>query len=174
MTTGLIPEFALQITNLYAPASTSIPMANATAPLGWVSAAISDTSLRYNSGSGGTSGGSTNWSSWNFGGTQNCNGFALSIAQLPAHSHVDAGHTHGDAGHQHSLTDFQAQLAGNTGGAITGVWVNTVFGVATTTGFANIQTSNANIQNTGSGATITPTFTTPQVKYVDHILAVKS
>jgi hypothetical protein len=130
--------------------------------------------MRYNAGSGGSSGGSTNWSSWNFGGTQNLNAFTISVAQLPSHNHPDSGHSHSDAGHTHSLTNFQAQLAGNTGGAITGVWVNTPFGVTTNTNFANIQTSFANVTAAGSGASIQPNFTTPQVKYVDHILAVKS
>jgi hypothetical protein len=167
--------FAGEYDALIAPVGTSWPMAQATAPNGWTSSAITDTSLRYNSASGGASGGSANWSSWNFGSTFNVNTFTLSIAQLPAHNHTDAGHTHTDSGHAHTqnaLTYYNASGSSYVGGGA-GTIVSPG-GQATLTSTANIQTGFASIQNTGSGSGITPTYTTPQLKYVDHILAVKS
>src|SRR5574337_1262634 len=105
MSSGLIPEFALLVTNLYAPAGTSIPMAQAAAPLGWTSSTVSDTSFRYNSSTGGSSAGTVAWSSWNSGGTFNLNAFTLTVAQLPSHNHGvnDPGHTHTDSGHVHQV-----------------------------------------------------------------------
>lgn len=204
MTTGLYPEFALITVSLYAPPGTRIPMQQAAAPLGWITdTTFSDTSMRYNAGAG--SGGSTGWSSWNFGGTFNVNAFGLSVAQLPAHNHGDAGHTHGDFGHthgdnghahgvsdpshSHGLSGSVPQLsggsdlAGNGGthitynasinGAFTGIGIDTGY-ASIATGYANLNTGYANIQNTGSGAAIQPNFTTPQVKFADHIVAQKS
>lgn len=175
MSSGLIPEFALLVTNLYAPPGTSIPMAQAAAPLGWTSSVVSDTAFRYNSGTGGGTGGSTAWSSWSGGGTFNVNSFTLSIAQLPAHNHTDSGHTHTDAGHVHTASGGAAFYTNAVSQLLTGGGTNSfTIALDTATGFASINTGNANIQNTGSGSSIQPNFTTPTVKYVDHILAVKS
>lgn len=178
MTTGLMPEFALLVTNLYAPAGTSIPMAQATAPLGWTSSAQTDVALRYNSGTGGATGGSAGWSGWNGGGTFNLNAFTLSTAQLPAHSHGinDPGHSHTDSGHQHQAQGNAGFLIGGVGNNFGGGASTFSTGNLTNSATANIQSSTTGIstQNTGTGATITPTITTPLVKYVDHILAVKS
>lgn len=73
----------------------------------------------------------------------------LTVGQLPAHSHVDAGHTHVDAGHTHAegtaLPSIQEQTIGIPApAAIPGAGV-------TAPGFANIQSAAANIQNTGNG-----------------------
>lgn len=159
---------------LVAPSGTSIPMAQASAPFGWVSSTVADTSLRYNSSTGGGSGGSTNWSSWNGGGTFSVNTFTLSVAQLAAHSHTDSGHAHVDSGHQHGASNGGGFFCGGTAssfGSTGGTFSNlTNTGIAS----ANIETGYANLENTGSGSGITPTYTTPSVKYIDHILAVKS
>jgi hypothetical protein len=165
---------------LIAPPGTSIPMAQAAAPAGWTSSAVTDTSFRYNSGTGGGSGGSIAWSSWNFGGTFGVNTFTLSVAQLAAHNHpaTDSGHIHTSPGHLHQSATgfgFWTNAAGQSlnfpGGSNSIQNESTTNAVAVTinTDFANVTTSN-----TGSGAGISPTYTTPQVKYVDHILAVKS
>lgn len=184
MASGLIPEFALLVTNLYAPAGTRIPMQQSAPPLGWtsdVSAAFTDCSMRINSGSGGGTGGSTLWSAWNFGGTFNVNGFTISTAQMPSHSHTipDPGHSHSSPGHTHTggggfgfWTSAPGQSLNFLGGA------NAIQNSATTdataitinTAFTGQNATNAN----GSGATITPNYTTPQVKFADHIIAVKS
>jgi hypothetical protein len=156
-------------------------MAQATAPNGWTSSAVTDTSLRYNSGTGGGTGGTIAWSSWNFGGTFNANGFTLSVAQLPAHNHGvnDSGHGHGvnDSGHAHSYTLTNVSGSGASGGGGFNV-ISQTAGTATSTDGTGISiqsnTSGITTQNNGSGATITPSITTPQVKYIDHILAVKS
>lgn len=224
MTSGLFPEFALLVTNLYAPAGTQIPMAQASAPLGWTTVSITDTSLRYNNGSGGTSGGSTAWSAWNFGGTFGVNSFVISGSQLPTHNHVinisDPGHGHGvtDPGHGHGVSDpthghgvsdpghhhtpsqggvfwtnaanqFIAQGSGpasafgdgNTtnnatsigiNGSGTGISINGSGTGVSVNGAGTGITSSSN--NAGSSTAVSPTYTTPQVKYMDHILALKS
>jgi hypothetical protein len=175
-----------EINALIAPAGTSIPMAQATAPNGWTSSAISDTSLRYSSGSGGVQGGSLGWSAWNFGGVFNVNSFTISTAQLPPHNHgiSDPGHAHGvsDSGHSHTPNgggQFVC-IVGNSGSALQfpGNFPQVVEPGSTNTVATGIgiqaAATNVTTQNTGSNSAITPNFTTPQVKYCDHILAVKS
>lgn len=182
MTTGLLPEIGLNIVNLYAPAGTRIPMQQAAPPLGWTSdtsAAFNDCSMRINSGSGGSSGGSTAWSQWNFGGSFNVNTFAIAVSQLPPHNHGinDPTHSHVDPGHQHiqnSATYYNtggSTFVGGGGGNIASLGG---IGTGTTSVSLNNAATGISTQNTGSGSTITPTYTTPQVKYADHIIAVKS
>jgi len=181
MATGMVPEFGLEIVNLYAPAGTRIPMQQAAPPLGWTSdtsTPMTDCSMRINSGTGGGNGGTTGWSSWNFGGVFNVNAFSLSIAQLAAHAHTDVGHGHGvnDGGHAHLLGAAYCYLAGGgdlSGNGGTNVHYQNNGTTAATTG-VSIQAGFAGITNTGSGAAIQPNYTTPQVKYADHIMAVKS
>jgi hypothetical protein len=174
--------FAGEYDALIAPVGTSWPMAQATAPNGWTSSAITDTSFRYNSVSGGSSGGSTNWSSWNFGGTFNVNSFSISVAQMPTHNHGvnDPTHIHVSPGHNHSPSSgFDFWTSTSSGG---GIFSPTSGGnsinletVTNTVGVTiNANSTGITTQNNGSGSSITPTITTPQLKYVDHILAVKS
>jgi len=176
---------------LIAPAGTRIPMQQASAPFGWTSdtsGAFTDCSMRINSGSGGGTGGSLGWSGWNFGGTFNVNSFNLSISQMPTHNHGDAGHNHGayDTGHSHGPGSPGGQFVlggaptSNGGftlqGAGSGYYYNSSSTSYTATGYANVGTDTgyANIQNTGGGTGINPTYTTPQVKYADHIIGVKT
>lgn len=185
MQSGLLPEFALLVNNLYAPSGTSIPMAQASAPLGWTSSAVTDTSLRYNSSTGGASAGSTAWSSWNFGGTFNVTTFVLTEAQLPVHAHVinDPGHSHpvSDPGHTHTAS-VQMWGTGSAGGDPTTfgsgsstISYYTAFLAAAATGVTTTPVATGiTTANQGLSSNVTPTYTTPQVKYVDHILAVKS
>lgn len=179
MSFGFLPDSGVA-GNLIAPAGTRIPMQQASAPFGWTSdssAAMNDCSLRINSGTGGATSGSTGWSTWNFGGTVNINTFTLSIAQLPAHNHsaTDSGHAHSitDNGHTHNFGQNSANIvAGN--GAPT-LQSNSQQTSLSGTGISiNNGTANVTIGNTGTGAGITPSITTPQVKYADHIMAVKS
>lgn len=185
MSSGLFPEFALLITNLYAPAGTRIPMQQSNPPLGWTSdssATMTDCSMRINSGTGGSTGGSTVWSAWNFGGTFGVNAFTISVAQLPAHSHGvnDPGHSHAvnDPGHTHSV-----QRDSNTGSNSNSITANNGISIVSdiaaltsaTTGLGIFgSTTGITTQNAGSGSSISPNYTTPQVKYADHIIAVKS
>jgi len=71
----------------------------------------------------------------------------ITVPELPAHTHTDAGHTHTDAGHVHGY--IPALPNATTIGA--GVPQPTAIpGAASTApGFANISSGNANIQNTG-------------------------
>lgn len=73
----------------------------------------------------------------------------LTIPELPAHSHTDAGHLHVDAGHVH--TEIGATPAAVTIG--TGIPVPSGTPLPSVTGIGNaaIQTGYASIQNTGSG-----------------------
>lgn len=163
---------------LIAPPGTSIPMAQASAPFGWTSSPQTDVALRYNSGSGGSTGGATGWSTWNGAGTYNANAVTLSVGNLPAHNHsvTDPTHTHVDAGHVHQQnTATIYQTSGNIVGS--GALIEISTGVLNTSaGFASINNAatNITINNTGSGTAFTPTVPLPNVKFVDHILAVKS
>lgn len=164
---------------LTAPAGTRAVFQQASAPTGWTvdaSSAFTDVAMRFNQGAG--TGGTTAWSVWNFGGTFNLNAFTLSVAQLPIHNHGvnDPQHTHTDAGHTHTGAggaSFMTNSGGNTLAAGSTPWSN----IATTaTGNASLNNSatGVTIQNTGSGAGITPNFTTPQVKFADCVVGIKS
>jgi hypothetical protein len=162
---------------LTAPSGTRAVFQQASAPTGWTvdaSATFADAAMRFNN-SGFTTGGVTAWSGWNAGNTINLNAFTLSVAQLPAHNHTDAGHIHTDAGHTHRPGDLHNFYTDGTSATITGPGaLNLSTSSGTNVGNANIQTGFANIQNTGSGASITPNFTTPQVKFADCIVGIKS
>lgn len=172
------------IGTLTAPSGTRAPFNQATAPLGWTtdtSTAMNDCSMRVNSGTGGNSqAGTTSWSGWNFGGAYGAGtviqGFSLTIAQLPSHTHIDSGHTHADAGHAHNQNaNTYYGLGGGTSFSTPGAnAIENNIPQATAAAQANIQTSTANLQTTGSGAVIQPNLITPQVKVTDFIVAVKS
>jgi hypothetical protein len=167
---------------LTAPSGTTIPMAQAAAPAGWTSSTISDTSLRYNSTSGGSGGGSVGWSAWNFGGSFNVNTFTLSSAQLAPHAHGvnDPTHAHSSPGHAHTpASGYEFWTSSPSGGASTTLpggsfSQNLEVGTNDVAVTINNASTGITIQTTGSGAGITPTFNTPQVLFIDHIMAVKS
>lgn len=80
----------------------------------------------------------------------NLGGHTLTVSEMPAHNHTDAGHTHSDLGHTHgyipavpSLTSVGPEIPQPT--AVPGA-------ALTALGFANISSGNANIQNTGGGS----------------------
>ncbi|WP_080425297.1 hypothetical protein [Burkholderia ubonensis] len=95
---------------LDAPKGTRLVLQQATAPTGWTvdtDAALTDCAMRFNQAVG--KGGTTGWSGWNFGGTFNVDGHALTVAEMPSHGHgvFDPGHSHGvsDPGHNHGVND---------------------------------------------------------------------
>lgn len=180
-----------------APSGTRLVFQQAAAPTGWTvdaSSFLQDCAMRFNAGA--AHGGTTAWSSWNYGGSYAVSGTAISIAQMPSHNHSDSGHNHGvnDPGHNHYLNDpgHSHSIPGNIGvqgntysqegtnsrlfniqgwstnASGTGIWLN-----AAATG-VYLSASNANITYTGGGATHNHTLTTPQVKYADCVVCVKS
>lgn len=138
------------IGTLTAPSGTRTIFHQAAAPLGWVQdATLTDHTLQVIGGAGGGTGGAVGYSAM-FNAPWTSDAHALTIAELAAHSHTDAGHNHSDAGH------FHTYLVGSGNTNFTGggpsVTFTTEISNNTSTSFANIQASNANIQNTGGGA----------------------
>ena len=162
---------ATPLGSLTAPTGTRMSFNQAAVPVGWTQdVSFSDYAMRIVSGAGGGSGGAVAWSSWSGGGTFNLNAFTISQAQLPAHSHVininDPGHVHGSSSGTNFITLGGATVV-NFGGASLAIQQ----AASTATNGTGI-TATAN--NTGSGASITPNFTTPAVHYTDWIIGVKS
>lgn len=170
MSSGMMPGGFFVIGQLVAPSGTRLPFHQAAAPLGWtqdVSASFSDCSFRVNNSSPST-GGSTAWSTWNQGGSVNFNAFNLTVAQMAAHNHG----INGEVAHSHAAPGgftFDAQGAGLAGLATSSVAFQISSFGTTASNSANISMGNA-----GSGASITPSITTPLVKYADMIIAIKS
>lgn len=186
-------------TTLGAPSGTRVVFQQAAAPVGWTvdaSATFTDCAMRFNQGAG--NGGTTNWSSWNYGGTFNVASVALTVAQMPAHAHNDAGHGTplsdgghghgvGDGGHSHGYAGYvaQNQFSYSGGGGLAGIGTPYTGGTNTNASGSNISvqssgsnisigTSYANIQNTGGGAGHGHSFVTPQVKFADCVVGIKS
>jgi len=167
MSSGLMPYGFFVVGQLIAPAGTRTIFHQAAPPPGWaqeVGAAYSDTDLRVNHSSPST-GGSANWSGWNNGGVFNCNAITLSVANLPVHSHGvnDPTHSHGFPGPVNFLTNVDNQHAAFTRDVAT----NQV-------GSTSTNSAGLSSNNSGSGGSFTPTFTTPVLKYTDHVIGVKS
>jgi len=189
-------------TVLGAPQGTRIVFQQAAAPAGWTvdaSATFQDCAMRFNSGAG--NGGSTPWSSWNYGGTFNDNAHVLTVSEMPSHGHGDAGHGHGfgdpghnhgfnDPGHAHGLPNVGSAQAGSDNN---GCWTACATGYSANRGGQNptngsgtgcylsasgtgcsIGTGYANIQANGGGAGHVHSFTTPQVKFADCVVCIKS
>lgn len=193
---------------LVAPSGTRMLFQQATVPLGWtqdVSSTFQDCAMRLNSGAG--SGGTTAWSSWNFGGTFGVNAFTISTAQMPSHNHGvnDPTHAHGnflgDPGHGHGVSDgtHSHTIGGGGGGfvwgsaspnaiaqgsgsasaravsidaAVSNIGVNAA---ASNISLTNVAASTGiSTQFNGSGSGIAPTYTTPQVKFADHLIGIKT
>lgn len=186
-------------TVLGAPSGTRMIFQQAAIPLGWTvdgNPALNDCSMRMVAGGAGGIAGTTPWSSWNFGGAFATSAVGLSIAQMPSHTHGDFGHTHGfaDPGHVHGVGDPGHAHTTNVAVAVQGstfsqegtnsrlfnigvVGTTTVatgvfLGVSGTN--ASIQAGAANLQAQGSGAAHSHTFNSPQVKYCDNQVGVKS
>jgi len=168
---------------LTAPAGTTTIFYQAAAPLGWsISAGFTDHTIQVNAAAGGTTGGSSAYSTM-FQAAWTSDGTAISIAQMPSHTHGvnDPQHAHGynDPGHFHttgiptwssggSNAGFVGPGSGGSGAdqffassaAGTGIGIDAAF-----TGISN--------QTTGGGATHTHTKTF-NAQYVAMIMAAKS
>jgi hypothetical protein len=117
---------------------------------------------------------------------------------MPAHAHNDAGHGTplsdgghghpvGDPGHGHPYSGYVAQnqfsYAGGgglggigtpyTAGSNTGVTGSNI-SVQSSGSNISVGTGYANIQNTGGGAVHGHSFVTPQVKFADCVVGIKS
>jgi hypothetical protein len=135
--------------------------------------------MRVNTGTAGGSGGTTGWSSCNFGSTFNVNTFTIAVSQLPPHNHgiSDPGHGHSDVGHSHAIGGGDFVVIGASGGnGLAGGGQSFSFPAGTATSFANITANGTGVSttNTGSNVGITPNYTTPQVKYTDFLIGVKA
>lgn len=169
------------IGTLTAPSGTSMAFNQNFAPTGWVAqtaATFSDAFLRCTTPSSFSfSGGSVNASGLILGPITG-DGHALSVAELAAHNHTDSGHTHATTENPHSHpgpagASFYTNAASgaNYGGGATSFAIAANTGTATTG--LSINSSTANIQNTGSGTAHSHTLTA-NCKYIDQIIAVKS
>lgn len=168
MSSGMMPLGFFVVGQLMAPAGTRTIFHQAAAPLGWtqeVGAAYSDTDLRVNHSSP-SSGGSANWSGWNQGGVFNCNAITLSVANLPVHSHGvnDPTHSHGSPVAGNSARQGNAGGTSDTAGNF----------AITLTSSTNTVSAGLSNNNTGSGNSFTPTYTSPLLKFIDQIIGIKS
>jgi|SRR5215469_5923984 len=194
--TALTDAVNLQQLNtvLGAPSGTRAVFQQAAAPTGWTvdsNAAFSDCSMRFNQAVG--NGGSLGWSGWNFGGQFNVAAHVLTVAEMPSHAHSDAGHGHGigDGGHAHGVNDgghshayntyvSQAPQSGSSTQCLTGMQSARTSNDACNISIAasgtgiSIGTGYANIQANGGNAGHVHTLTTPQCKYADCIIGIKS
>lgn len=169
----MLPYGATMPDALLAPPGTRMPFHQASPPVGWVqdtTTPYNDTMIRTNN-SGPSTGGTTGWSGFMFGNTLNLNAFTLSASQLPVHNHAIAS----DPGHSHAI------LAGNDGAKA--VWYNNgsgpngpgSAGAAVAGQTVNFGPNDAGLSaaNNGSGAAIQPSWTTPQVKFLNMIIGIK-
>jgi hypothetical protein len=166
---GLIPPQNFLTGEMPAPPGTRIAFNQASAPLGWTtdtSAALADCTPRtMTDSSGGSTGGTTGWSGWNFGNVLSINAFTISAAQMPVHNHAMS------STHSHAAGDGRNFLRLDSSGATLeagGSWAYQAIGSS------NASAANVSLQNNGSGSSVTTTYTTPQVKFIDICIGLKS
>ncbi len=159
---------------LTAPSGTRTLFHQAAAPVGWVTdATITDHTIQATSVTpGGLITTGAGYSSM-FLSQWTTDGHALTIAELAAHTHTDSGHTHGITDPQHSHTVTYDNTTG--GGAPT---ANGLSGpIMQNTGLAStgitVNSSTANITNTGSGTAHSHTKTF-NVNYIQCLVAQKT
>lgn len=169
------------IGTLTAPSGTSMAFQQASAPTGWVAQTGSlylDAFMRSVTPSGFSgSGGSVGAGNLILGPITG-DGHALTVAELAIHTHVDSGHSHviTDPQHNHGPAGggafYTTQASGtNYGGGATSF--TPVASTANSSTGITINNGTAAIQNAGSGNAHSHTLT-PNCKYVDQIIAVKS
>ena len=158
------------------PSGTRLLFQQTAAPTGWTKITTFDNAaLRVVSGAA-SSGGSVNFTS--AFSSQNVGGTAISVAQMPSHSHgvSDPTHSHGvsDPGHAHGYEFFgyssgQFTVVGGVGANSNLTYTTT--GATTGIGINGAGTGISIVAN-GSGATHTHSIDL-SVKYVDTIIASK-
>ena len=192
------------------PANSVMLFYQATAPLGWTQVTTqNDKALRVVSGAGGGTGGSTAFTSvftsrtpsGSVGGGSvsvsvggNTGNTALSVAQLPPHTHGLGNHTHGvnDPGHTHfyevpttgtnvrtgSDTRFINKGGANTGGNQTGISIQPASGQTGAGLGAAGQGHSHSFSGSGSGSVSGSSFSGNAldfaVQYIDIILCRKN
>ena len=166
------------IGTLTAPSGTRAVFHQAGAPTGWaIDATITDHTIQVVASGGAINTGASGYSAM-FLNQWATDGHTLSIAEMPAHAHSDAGHAHGttDPGHNHQPQDLHSFYTDGTASSLSAPG-NQPFdkkGITTTvTTGITINTGNANIQNTGGGGSHSHTKTF-NVNYITCIVAVKS
>jgi hypothetical protein len=160
---------------LTAPSGTRTLFHQPGAPVGWVTdATITDHTIQVQTATGGGVGGAVGYSAM-FNSQWTTDGHALSIAELAVHSHTDSGHTHTDSGHNHvqnAATWYDVSGGPTILGDGSGFTFNTAT-LGTNNASAAIQTSFANITNTGSGSAHSHTKTFNAL-FVQMIMCQKS
>jgi hypothetical protein len=158
------PDNTVQTTAAGFPSGTKMFFYQSAAPTGWTQiTTLSDFSLRVVSGTGGVSAGSIGMSTM-FSGTYNVGDTALSVGQLPAHSHSVT-----DLGHYHGISNLYATNANfGSGGSLTG-WDPAA--TPNTSHNTDSVVTGITIDNTGGSGTHTHTI--PALKYLDTIICTK-
>jgi len=183
MASGLIPGLTAINNQLIAPPGTRMCFHQAAPPLGWTqdtSASFNDTSMRLVTGAGGSSGGSTTWSTWNFGGTFNVNTFTISSAQLPGHTHNGSGSGTTGTSNQSLNHSHNIPTASGSGGGQPQPGAANNNNASTDAVDLSGHNHNLSYSFTTDGGNglfysgIQPNYTTPQVKYSDWIIGIKS
>lgn len=168
----LIPPSAFLPGELIAPKGTRIPFNQAAAPLGWTTdtaSTLTDCTGTLRAASGGTTGGSSVWSGWQFGGTRNANAVTLSVSNMPSHTH-----TVNDPTHAHTASDGANFLVAGNGNSLTaGIQSVAYSGTQSGSNTVNGAGANVGVGNAGSGSAFTPTIPAPQVKFTDLIICVR-
>ena len=148
------------------PSGTKMLFQQSTAPVGWTkNTSLNDAALRVVSGSAG-SGGSVGFAAAFAAGVKT-GATAISVAQMPAHSHPA---TVNDAGHSHTINmrpQFSSFASG--GGAVEGNQ-SQPNSTATSSAQTGITVSNA---STGGGEGHDHSLPMAALKYVDVIVATK-
>lgn len=138
---------------------TTLAFWQASAPIGWTKITTqNDALLRVVSGVGGPLGGGGANAFSTVNAQTVVGSTTLSSAQMPVHSHSDAGHAH-------------TQQEPVTGGGAT--WATGGSGTSATVSGPSTLSASANIQNAGSGGSHNHTISM-SILYVDMILASKN
>lgn len=99
------------------------------------------------------------------------NAFSLSAGQLPSHNHTFTN----NPSHSHGVYDGVNDFGFYTNGAFNGYFTSSpTYQVASANSNSDSNSAGITLNSAGTGASITPTYTTPLVRYADLIMVVKS